>query len=728
MTSTKKNFNTELSTSYNEFTMSEACFNIGGTQSRGGTELPLKHDIEGLLGEFGDSEETKPLDDLKNMLMPLFKNMFNAINQHSVVINNMKSRQKDFLQEKEVAECFATVQNAMSQYNDEFVEVLEIPDNVKYNENTGRKLTDNTNKMANKVQHLGHACNYLYLRGSADSENYNKFVSTVTTELSNKVSLDRYESEFNKQSESYNSAVTKSCDDMNTKIKDIDEKGSERLHEIVQQIGRLEKDTKWKITECESLLKNRTSKQYVSDCIDNMEDKLMRLIEKYNETSSKTLYDLKNNFGKLEHDLGDGQKAIKLNLQKSIREINELLDDKVSSAKYDEQKRNTVDKCDDCLKKLKDLSRRYDPMIPQVEELKMLHGSFKEVEQQLQDLSTNIGEKIEYLLTKTDELEARPIAVPQQEIIQPHIPNIDENDFEDVKLNVKRMKAEAAQIFENQERVHSNLNQKVDSQIYDKGIGKKIDRDDVYLLLEKFAMEDDRVKKIQSELSTLYKKFDHLHEKTDKKLNRLKKELDLTSIQKLLRSKADDNEVKKEFENFDFKSKSVGDSVNGIKKDLDSMFTSIRKITDVISLLQQEQAQALASTKNLLCLSCGRGDTNFPPVTGQVLGGDGHLYRSDNFSRGFNKVGQKEDPYNYGYEVFDRLEMVREHNLNLHEPTDTFVKSEAVRKNRPASGIQDLKNYKNRLQEEQHNIKSKLENMTPGKESVRNSKQDFPKA
>ena len=67
---------------------------------------------------------------------------------------------------------------------------------------------------------------------------------------------------------------------MNTKIKDIDEKGNERLLELIQQIGRLEKDTKWKITECESLLKNRTSKQYVSDCIDNMEDKLTRLVEK----------------------------------------------------------------------------------------------------------------------------------------------------------------------------------------------------------------------------------------------------------------------------------------------------------------------------------------------------------------------------------------------------------------------------------------------------------------
>ena len=178
--------------------------------------------------------------------------------------------------------------------------------------------------MANKVQQLGQACNYLYLKSSADAENYDKFVSTVTTELSTKLSLDRYEREFQKQNENYNSAFNNQFDEMNTKIKDIDEKGNERLLELIQQIGRLEKDTKWKITECESLLKNRTSKQYVSDCIGNMEDKLTRLVEKQNENSSKTLYDLKNNFGKLEHDLGDGQKAIKLNLHKSIREINEL--------------------------------------------------------------------------------------------------------------------------------------------------------------------------------------------------------------------------------------------------------------------------------------------------------------------------------------------------------------------------------------------------------------------
>ena len=60
------------------------------------------------------------------------------------------------------------------------------------------------------------------------------------------------------------------------------------------------------------------------------------------------------------------------------------------------------------------------------------------------------------------------------------------------------MKAEAGHIFETLEKISGALNAKVSSEIYDKGIGKKIDRDDVYLLLEKFAMEDDRVKKIQT--------------------------------------------------------------------------------------------------------------------------------------------------------------------------------------------------------------------------------------
>lgn len=60
--------------------------------------------------------------------------------------------------------------------------------------------------------------------------------------------------------------------------------------------------------------------------------------------------------------------------------------------------------------------------------------------------------------------------------------------------------------------------------------------------------------------------MDYISERMDKKVLRLKKELDLSSIQKLLKSKADDSEVKKDFDNIDFKVKCINDTMGDIKK------------------------------------------------------------------------------------------------------------------------------------------------------------------
>jgi hypothetical protein len=314
---------TEVTSSYNEYNMSEACFNIGGQIQRGSLEFPPREAGDNILGDPSDKEEDKSLNDLKNLLIPMMKSMFGAINQHAVIINNMKVKQKTFVEERELGECLGTVQNAMSLYNDEFVEVLEIPDNVKYSENTGRKLTDNTNKLANKVLQLGHACNYLYLRNSTDSENYNKFVNTVTTELSNRVNLDRYESEYKTMMDNYNNAFKKHFEEVNTKLSDLDSRANERLIEQGAQIGKLEKNTIWKITECENLLKNRASKQFVGDSVDQLEDKLSRVIEKNNETSTRTVGDMKTTVASLDEKLTEDQRTLKLELRKQMQEINE---------------------------------------------------------------------------------------------------------------------------------------------------------------------------------------------------------------------------------------------------------------------------------------------------------------------------------------------------------------------------------------------------------------------
>ena len=216
--------------------------------------------------------------------------------------------------------------------------------------------------------------------------------------------------------------------------------------------------------------------------------------------------------------------------------------------------------------------------------------------------------------------------------------------------------------------------------VFTKIIDKKLNKEDIFNILQEFASKDERIKALHETLSEVTKRLDYLSEKIDRRILKLKKELDLTSIQKLLKSKADDNEVKKEFESMDFRVKNVDDTVSSVKKDLDGMFTSLKKITDVITLLQQDQATAIGSTRNVLCLSCGRGDATFLPPMKQTKGADGNFYVTHQPLKVNGKVITNKEEIDYGisltdigYEVFDRQEVQREHIKVSHEPVENWV-------------------------------------------------------
>lgn len=196
-------------------------------------------------------------------------------------------------------------------------------DNIKYSETTGKSLTDNTNKMANKILQLGHACNYLYLHNKQRSEEFKRFVEEITKEMRNKVSTERYEKEVQNMTENANDSNQKQFDDMTEQLKSIKKKYDDRLLGMQKFIDTLEKNTVWKITECQNLLKNRTSKQYVNDCCDTLEEKLSRQIEKYSTLNSRTILDVSNQQQKFEKESTEHAKQMKLELRKQIRESQE---------------------------------------------------------------------------------------------------------------------------------------------------------------------------------------------------------------------------------------------------------------------------------------------------------------------------------------------------------------------------------------------------------------------
>ena len=230
------------------------------------------------------------------------------------------------------------------------------------------------------------------------------------------------------------------------------------------------------------------------------------------------------------------------------------------------------------------------------------------------------------------------------------------------------------------------VEERVEKSVFVKAIDRKLNKEDIFNILQEFASKDERIKAMHETLKEVTGRLDYLSDKIDRRILKLKKELDLTSIQKLLKSKADDNEVKKEFESMDYRVKNVDDTVSSVKKDLDGMFTSLKKITDVITLLQQDQASAIGSTRNVLCLSCGRGDATFLPPMKQTKGADGNFYMTHQPLKVNGKVITNKEEIDYGmdlpnqgYEVFDRQEVQREHVKTSHEPVEQWVE-------RPATG------------------------------------------
>lgn len=208
--------------------------------------------------------------------------------------------------------------------------------------------------------------------------------------------------------------------------------------------------------------------------------------------------------------------------------------------------------------------------------------------------------------------------------------------------------AENIKLDDSVKKLKAALEERVDKSAFNKALDKKLNKDDIFSILQEFAAKDERIKAMHETLQEVTKRLDYLSDKIDRRILKLKKELDLTSIQKLLKSKADDTEVKKEFESMEFKVKSVDDTLGGVKKDLDGMFTSLKKITDVITLLQQDQANAIGSTKNALCLSCGRGDATFLPPMKHAKGTDGNYYITHQSMKVNGKVVNSREDIDYG--------------------------------------------------------------------------------
>ena len=224
------------------------------------------------------------------------------------------------------------------------------------------------------------------------------------------------------------------------------------------------------------------------------------------------------------------------------------------------------------------------------------------------------------------------------------------------------------------------------------------------------AQNEDMIKKLEYDVDKLKTSSEEEIEKQKKKARSARKKID--ELTNRIENDQDINKnpaLKKAFELCE-QVEGLGDYTFNIRKDLDDVIGSVKKLTNVLKTMKQDQIKSLANTRAVLCLSCGRGDVNFMPPNDYVRGEDGRFYKTD-FVIKNNQVTSLNNPdeeYDYGTDVFTRHEIVKEHTLKSHLPVDLIMQHAAdpkvsgdkialSKKIRPMSaihGISFLKNFR----------------------------------
>ena len=135
----------------------------------------------------------------------------------------------------------------------------------------------------------------------------------------------------------------------------------------------------------------------------------------------------------------------------------------------------------------------------------------------------------------------------------------------------------------------------------------------------KFTADEDKLKKVQKDILFLLKRTDGVGE-LEKRLSRILKELDINNLIRQVRSKADTDEIKKEFYVVDTKINGINDQIGYLRRDYENLFGLCRKLVmSSTSNTQQDNnnLNTMLSTKKIFplnCLSCGQQGVNINPI------------------------------------------------------------------------------------------------------------------
>jgi len=389
-----------------------------------------------------------------------------------------------------------------------------------------------------------------------------------------------------------------------------------------RKIDEVEKHTTWRIKDCEDLLRSRINDTYVDDAIRLLEERLTKEIEKMTlgnaDTLNKSLKELTQRLKDCENNVEDKVGSLK----KNIKDIESNLTKRVEVPKFEEFKKEILAKLEAESERVRNLQKKVEPPIER------LGGDMQKANQDIIDLRAQIKNLSSEIENLTLEFNSRPQVIHQ--VTENKVSsNVDgEAIRSEMESHFSRTKLELNKLRDKVNMLEESMHSKVDTSYFSMQLAKKLDISEFERMIASIQADQEKIKRFILNNEDLQNKINQIEDLIEKKLAKLRKELDINNLMKLMKSKAEEDNVIKGFDNTDKKINALSENLIALKKELDQAFATLEKMA--VQVFSYSDGASLSTKKinPLNCLSCGNLSKNL--VSGQQATGiDGKFYRID---------------------------------------------------------------------------------------------------
>eukprot|EP00825_Cyclidium_porcatum_P011896 TRINITY_DN1615_c0_g1_i4.p1 TRINITY_DN1615_c0_g1~~TRINITY_DN1615_c0_g1_i4.p1 ORF type:complete len:569 (+),score=127.89 TRINITY_DN1615_c0_g1_i4:916-2622(+) len=400
-------------------------------------------------------------------------------------------------------------------------------------------------------------------------------------------------------------------------VKEIDKKFSTKIEDFDQAVKDVERRTIWKISDCQDLLNKRINEEFVFEEIRKLEERLGKENKGGNGMAQGSLdkYDkmmerLQVKIADIELDLQEKVKTLKSNykdLDQNLKK-NYLGNEKFVDAQKDQQ--NIINGINI---RVKNVERMIDNYSPQIESIKVNN---QKIEKDMEDLSKQIERSTNQQLN-SDDVKNYEFLIQK---LDPHKLCQLDGDLKEINQEQKRQRNLINELEQEIKKKLDSVNFMQDiSQSAQSKQNKLANLEDVKKMIEeqlpKQTMDDDKFRKIQRDIQDIHYKLELANE-IEKRVTRIFKDVDINNLIKMVKQKANEDEVKKELLILDTKCGQLQEQFTFLRRDHDTLQIFVRKQSmqgiasnSLNQSFNQDMCGASLNTKKLYpvkCLSCGQ--------------------------------------------------------------------------------------------------------------------------